>query len=155
MGYRNSFAPGEWYHCYSRGIDKRTVFAGHADYRRFVQLLYLMNSERNFTIDDLGKDARSNLLDIPKGDSLVGLGAFALSPNHYHLLVLETNAGGISRFMQKLGTAYTMYFNTKYERSGGLFTRPFRSRHVADDRHLQHVVDYIHLNPGEHSASTH
>lgn len=49
--------------------------------------------------------------------------------------------------MQKLGTAYTMYFNKKYDRSGGLFTRPFRSKHITDDRYLRWVFRYIHGNP--------
>ena len=57
--------------------------------------------------------------------------------------------GGISTFMQKLGTAYTMYFNAKYERSGNLFVKPFRAKHIADDRYFQHLVRYIHLNPAE------
>ena len=51
--------------------------------------------------------------------------------------------------MQKLGTAYTMYFNIKYNRSGGLFTRPFRSRHIQDDLYIQRVIQYIHCNPAE------
>ena len=49
--------------------------------------------------------------------------------------------------MQKLGTAYTMYFNIKNERVGGLFITPFRSKHVPGDRYFKHVVQYIHLNP--------
>ena len=51
--------------------------------------------------------------------------------------------------MQKLGTAYTMYFNAKNERVGNLFMKPFRARHVGDDRYFQHVLQYIHCNPAE------
>ena len=57
--------------------------------------------------------------------------------------------GGISRFMQKLGTAYTMYFNIKHERTGNLFVKPFRSRHIGEDRYFQRVVNYIHCNAAE------
>lgn len=42
-----------------------------------------------------------------------------------------------------------MYFNKKYERIGGLFITPFRSKHIDDDQYLQHVANYIHLNPAE------
>ena len=80
---------------------------------------------------------------------LVSIGAYCLMPNHFHLLLKEVVEGGIIRFMQKLGTAYAMYFNTKNERSGNLFLKPFRSRHVGDDRYFQRVVDYIHCNPAE------
>ncbi len=40
-----------------------------------------------------------------------------------------------------------MYFNTKYERSGPLFVRPFRAKHVADDDYLRWLFSYVHLNP--------
>lgn len=142
----NFFAPGEWYHCYSRGIDKRIVFQDKLDYQRFVVLLYLANASKILHRSDLGHLNHHELLMIPRGEPLISIGAYTLMPNHFHILLYQKNDGGISAFMQKLGTAYTMYFNIKYERSGGLFTRPFRARHVSDDRYFQHVVDYIHLN---------
>jgi hypothetical protein len=70
-------------------------------------------------------------------------------PNHFHLLLRETTEGGITMFMRKLGTAYTMYFNIKNERTGNLFVKPFRSRHIENDRYLQYVLQYIHFNPAE------
>jgi putative transposase len=70
-------------------------------------------------------------------------------PNHYHFVVKEVVEGGISKYMQKLGTGYTMYFNTRYCRTGSLFTRPFRARHIKDDEYLQKVVGYVHMNPAE------
>ncbi len=51
--------------------------------------------------------------------------------------------------MQRLGTSFTKYFNTKYDHVGNVFIGPFRSKYIADDRHLQHLVQYIHLNPIE------
>jgi hypothetical protein len=59
----------------------------------------------------------------------------------------------IVRFMQKLGTAYTMYFNKKNDRTGNLFTKPFKSRHVHNDAYFQRVVNYIHCNPAEKSET--
>lgn len=143
----NFFAPNEWYHCYNRGIDKRTVFETQLDYQRFIGLLYLTNASTTLHRSDLRNLNNHELFTIPRGEPLVSIGAYTLMPNHFHLLIFEKNKGGISAFMQKLGTAYTMYFNIKYERSGGLFTKPFRARHVSNDRYFQHVVDYIHLNP--------
>src|SRR3989344_2208067 len=145
----NFFAPGEWYHCYSRDIDKRIVFENRSDYQRFVILLYLANSSTTLHRSVLGHINHHELFTIPRGEPLVSICAYALMPNHFHLLLYEKGVGGISKFMQKLGTAYTMYFNIKIERSGGLFTKPFRARHVSDDTYFQYVVDYIHLNPLE------
>ena len=42
-----------------------------------------------------------------------------------------------------------MYFNIKHERIGNLFLKPFRSRHVHDDKYFRHVAQYIHLNSVE------
>ena len=69
--------------------------------------------------------------------------------NHPHLVVQEKQEGGITIFMRKLGTAYTMYFDRKYRRIGNLMVKPFRSKHIDDDRYLRRVVQYVHLNPAE------
>ncbi len=147
---RQPFGPDEWYHCYSRGVDKRTVFERPADYERFTDLLFTSNSEKPIHRSNLRKD-REALYSLERGAPLVGIGAYTLMPNHFHLLLKDvTEEGtGISRFMQKLGTAYTMYFNISRERTGGLFVKPFRSRHVADDRYFRRVAQYIHFNPIE------
>jgi len=77
------------------------------------------------------------------------VGAYCLMPNHFHILLKELRPNGITKFMQRLGTSYTMYFNVKNERVGGLFVTPFRSKHIADDRYYQRVAQYIHLNPAD------
>ncbi len=68
-------------------------------------------------------------------------------PNHFHILITQGDDGDISKFMQKVATAYVMYYNKKYERSGGLFEGKFKSEHVNDDRYLKYLFSYIHLNP--------
>jgi putative transposase len=142
------FQIDEWFHCYSRGIDKRTVYESEDDAERFLQLLYLVNSSEDLRRDNLSLKTEK-IMAHSRGEPLVSIGAYCLMPNHYHLLLKEIREDGISRFMQKLGTAYTMYFNKKYDRVGGLFVKPFRARHVVDDRYFQKVVDYIHCNPAE------
>jgi len=68
-------------------------------------------------------------------------------PNHFHILITEKIEGGISKFMQKLSTAYSMYYNKKYERTGGLFEGKFKSQHANTDRYLKYLFSYTHLNP--------
>lgn len=70
-------------------------------------------------------------------------------PNHFHLLMTPVNdkEAGVSKFMKKLGTAYAMYFNTRYERVGSLFEGKFRSEHLDSDRYLKYIFSYVHLNP--------
>ena len=144
---RIPFAEGEWYHCYNRSIEKRVAFADVQDYRRFLELLYLANDEAPLRRDDLRTRKFEEVLESPRSKPIVAIGAFCLMPNHYHLVLKEISPGGITAFMRKIGTAYTLYFNTRHERTGNLFLRPFRSRHIADDRYFQHLIHYVHSNP--------
>ncbi|OGG49324.1 hypothetical protein A3G63_02195 [Candidatus Kaiserbacteria bacterium RIFCSPLOWO2_12_FULL_52_8] len=147
---KSAFAVGEWYHCYSRGVDKRIVYEDEEDYMRFLEQLYLANSNTPLRRDDIiGSRDFEEILTIPRNGTLVAIEAFCLMPNHFHLVIKEIVEGGISAFMQKLGTSYAMYFNWRYERSGNLFVKPFRSRHISDDRYFQHLIKYLHCNPAE------
>ena len=49
--------------------------------------------------------------------------------------------------MQKLITAYTMYFNKLNDRNGVLFQGRYKSKHLSYDQYLKYVISYIHLNP--------
>lgn len=146
---KTPFATDEWYHCYSRGIDKRITYEDVRDYYRFLEQLYLANSEIPLRRDDIGTQHFEKILQTKRNGALVSIGAFCLMPNHFHLVLKEISGNGITTFMQKLGTAYTMYFNGRYTRTGSLFVKPFRSRHIEDDRHLQHLINYVHCNPAE------
>lgn len=146
---KTQFAIDEWYHCYNRGVDKRITYEDEGDYRRFLEQLYLANDDMPLKRDDIGMRDFEEILQIPRDGTLVAIGAFCLMPNHYHLVLKEIVEGGITLFMQKLGTAYTMYFNARYERTGNLFIKPFRSRHIDTDRYLQYLINYLHYNPAE------
>lgn len=78
----------------------------------------------------------------------MAVGAFCLMPGHFHLALKEVMGGGITAFMRKLGTAYTAYFNARYERMGNLFLKPFRSiGNAPNDRSLHQLISYVHANP--------
>lgn len=135
---------GEYYHIYNRGNSKQKIFHDHEDYTHFIALLYACNQKENFKVDNLHKG--ESLYDIERGNALVSVGAYALMPNHFHLLITERENGSISKFIQKLSTAYVMYYNKKYERTGGLFEGKFKSQHPATDRYLKYLFSYIYLN---------
>jgi putative transposase len=150
---KTAFAPGEWYHCYNRGVDKRILFKNTSDYQRFVMLLYASNGTRPVTLKDIGKNSQGPSLglvvEVERGEQLVDVGAYALMPNHYHLLIRECVEGGLTTFMRKLGTGYAMSFNLKYQRVGTLFSSRFQARHVDEDSYMRRLVHYIHGNPAE------
>jgi REP element-mobilizing transposase RayT len=139
-----NFAEGEYFHIYNRGSDKRDVFTNHYDYLRFIESLYLFNSVERIVFRLVPKKQR---FSIERGETLVDIGAYCLMPNHFHLLIRAKSDNGTSVFMQKLQTAYTMYFNKKYERNGVLFQGPFKAEHADRDEYLKYLFSYIHLNP--------
>jgi len=150
MGYRREpFAPEEWYHVYNRGIDKRDIFYDTYDFQRFKKLLYLANGTDDINFELLKDIPYADIFMLPRGNSLVAMGAFCLMNNHPHLVLQEKKEGGITAFMHKLGTAYTSYFNRRHDRIGNLMVKPFRSKHIDTDGYLHRVVQYVHLNSAE------
>jgi putative transposase len=144
MERKFSFSVDEYYHVYSRGTERREIFLDANDKERFVKLLFVLNSGRQFKFRDVKDISYSN---IQRGNPRTAIGAFCLMPNHFHLLLRETEEKGISIFMGKLLTAYSMYFNKKYKRTGGLFESTFRAEHADNDNYLKYLFAYIHLNP--------
>ena len=141
-----SFVSGEYYHIYNRGNSKQKIFLDEADYGRFLKLLFLCNSKLKINFRDV-IDATKNIFIFEREETLVDIGAFCLMPNHFHLLIREKEDGNISLFMKKLLTAYVMYFNKKYERTGSLFEGKFKAEHAGEDNYLKYLFSYIHLNP--------
>src|SRR3989344_4514771 len=128
---KDPFAVGEYYHLYSRGVDKRKVFLNAQDYRKFQFLMYVCNSEKSIVLRNIRKS-------FDRGETIVDIGAFCLMPNHFHILVREKIENGISLFMRKLLTGYSMYFNLKHDRKGKLFDGAFKAINASDDRYLKY-----------------
>ncbi len=137
---------GEYYHIYNRGTEKRNIFLSKQDYERFLSLLYLCNSNAPVLLRRQGRTL-AEVKKIERSKPLVDISAFCLMPNHFHLIIYEREQGGISRFIQKLTTGYTMYFNKVHERTGVLFQGKYKASHIATDKYLKHLISYIHLNP--------
>ena len=137
------FAVGEYYHIYNRGNSKQNIFHDPDDYGRFLKLMFLSNGKENFNVRSIG----NKIYNFNRGKQLVDIGAYCLMPNHFHILLTQTNNGDVSKFIHKLLTGYSMYYNKKYERVGALFEGKFKSEHANNDRYLKYLFSYIHLNP--------
>lgn len=133
----------EYYHIYNRGNSKQSIFLDEQDYRVFQFYLYIMNMERRITSREVGDVSYS----YERETRLVDIGAYCLMPNHFHILLTQKSEKGASKFMLKLSTAYSMYFNQKYKRTGSLCEGVFKSKHIADDIYLKYLYSYIHINP--------
>ncbi|HUO55938.1 MAG TPA: transposase [Candidatus Paceibacterota bacterium] len=114
-----------------------------------MEALYLSNSESILQRSSFQKRDHDHIMQLQRGKQIVDIAAYCMMPNHFHILLREMAEGGITKFMHKVGTSYTMYFNAKRGRTGNLFVKPFRSKYIADDRYFKRVVQYIHLNPAE------
>ena len=141
------FTNNEIYHLYNRGVEKRNVYLDKQDHYRFIHCLYEFNDQAPANNLWYHFNKNSEVQPRYKGDPLIEILAFCLMPNHYHLLVRQKAKKGIVQFMQKLGTGYTMYFNQKYDRVGGLFQGRFKAVPVTQNSHLLYLPYYIHLNP--------
>jgi len=145
------FAEEQIYHIYNRGVEKRNVFLDDEDYLRFIHNLFEFNDATPVLNAGYYFDPKTINSEVQKERKqrklLVEILVFTLMPNHFHLLLRQQRANGIVRFMQKLGTGYTMYFNKKYDRVGGLFQGRFKAVLVDKEAHFIHLPCYIHTNP--------
>lgn len=144
---KTSFAEGEFYHIYNRGVEKRQIFANTRDIGRFLQAMDAFN-----VIEPIGSiyenSFRKNQSQKSKArqKKLVNIICYCLNSNHYHLLLEQAAERGIEKFMHRLGVGYTNYFNLKNKRSGVLFQGAFKAIHVDTNDYLLRVGAYINLN---------
>ncbi len=106
-----------------RGVDGQDIFTDQKDYSSFIKRL-----------GDLLVETKTSCY------------AWALIPNHFHLL-LRTGNVPVSHLMKRLLTGYAVVFNRRHNRSGHLFQNRYKSILCQEDSYLLELVRYIHLNP--------
>lgn len=116
-------APGALHHIICRGIEQRPIFEDDYDRERFVERLATVLKE-----------------------TATPCYAWALIPNHFHLLI-RTGSVPVPSVMRRLLTGYAVSFNLRHHRSGHLFQNRYKSILCQEDRYLVELVRYIHLNP--------
>jgi len=154
MGIRNiEFINGEYYHVFNRGVDKRIVFNTKEQQDFFFNRLWLLNTTdaRKYVANQRSRYKDKTI--TAQGDQLVDIVAYCLLPNHYHLLLKQKVDNGISQFMQRLGTSYTMYFNQQEKRTGSLFQGKFKAKHLKGEFSLPVLSAYVNLNYMHHKIN--
>jgi REP element-mobilizing transposase RayT len=106
-----------------RGIERRRIFETTTDRQDFV----------------------TRLEAVVKGTGL-RVFAWALLPNHVHLLV-RTGPQPLATAMRRLLTGYAVAFNHRHKRHGHLFQNRYKSVLVEEEPYLLELTRYIHLNP--------
>ena len=115
--------PGQAMHVMVRGNNREILFFNDADRR--IYLDWLREASKQF------------------GSAVH---AFALMPNHVHLLMTPQNADSLAKTMQSLGRRYAQYFNQQHHRSGTIWEGRYRSSLIDPDYFLR-CQRYIELNP--------
>jgi REP element-mobilizing transposase RayT len=116
-------APGTLHHVILRGLEHGAIVKDEMDREAFVTRL--------------GATAQAT------GTAIY---AWALLPNHAHLL-LRSGPAGLPRFMRRLLTGYAVTFNRRHKRVGHLFQNRYKSIVCEEDTYFRELVRYIHLNP--------
>lgn len=138
-----TFTTDCYYHIYNRGVEKRVIFQDTKDYQR------LLLSLEEFNNPEPGHISTRPIYEATPRRKLVEILGYCLMPTHYHLLLKQINDTGITQFMHKLGTGYTMFFNKRWSHSGVIFESTFKAKIIENDDYLIHLSRYIHLNPLE------
>jgi len=143
------YVDNSFYHIYNRGVNKQAIFLGDSDYRYFLYLLrkYLDPTFKKRYIDPV--TGGNHFVEGASFMEDVKLIAFTLMPNHFHLLIHNVSKYGMARLLRRIGTSYSLYFNKKYDRVGGLFQDTYKAVMITNQEHLLHLSCYVHLNPTE------
>ena len=137
---------GSIMHVMKRGARGMEIVRDKQDCYNFARSLYLLNDmhqENDWRTYVVGKPLFYRPESWPKRVPLVSILAWTLLDNHFHLLLQELEAGGIAKFMQRLGGSMTLSFNEKYGERGSIFQGGYRGRVVETDEYLQYVHAYI------------
>jgi putative transposase len=116
--------PGHPHHVIQRGNNRQAIFASPPDYQMMLDLLD--ENARKFG---------------------VGIHAYVLMGNHFHLLATPQTLDGLPQMMQAVGRRYVRYFNDRQKRSGTLWEGRYKSTLIQTERYLLACMAYIDLNP--------
>jgi REP element-mobilizing transposase RayT len=116
-------APDTLHHVMVRGIERTALFR-----------------------DDVDRDAFMTRVAALADAGALTVFAWALLPNHAHLLV-RTGSRPLPRSMRALLTGYAGAFNRRHKRVGHLFQNRYKSIVVEAESYLLELVRYLHLNP--------
>ena len=136
----------DYYHVFNRGAHKQNIFRNRHDMFRFLDGLVFFN-DANGNSKKMIHTALKNRRNQTGLTCLVTIHAYCLLPNHFHLLVSCEEPSRLSKFMQKLGSGYSGYFNEKYEEhSGTIFQGTYKKVQVESEEHLFQLLAYINGN---------
>ena len=113
-----------FYHIMSQGLNKEYIFKTKDSMELYKKLMYFKRDKLNI-----------NIL------------AYCIMNNHVHILINTDTISDLSKYMQKINSAYSNYYNRLNNRVGYVFRDRFRSEEILTQRQLFNCLRYIHYNP--------
>lgn len=163
---KDSFGVGDFVHVYNCGNRKASIVRDLVDQYRFLACLRYYNDHDSgeFLMRAVFGQREDRYQSPWKIDAfrdqgfvwprkteqkpIVNVISYVLMENHYHLVLQEITQGGITEFMRKIGTGYTLYSNIRHNELGKVFQGSYKARLISTARYLQYIDIYVQtLNP--------
>jgi len=114
------------YHVINRAIGRLKIFESEKDYLLFEEALA-----------DAKEETGMRIL------------AYAIMPNHWHLVLYPRNAGDLGTFMHRLTNTHTrrVHVRTRTIGHGSLYQGRYKSFIVQNDSHFLTLLKYVERNP--------
>jgi len=157
MRYEN-FLQNEIYHLAVSGAGESILFIDDEDRTRFIFLITHFQSPTQIyninwhTNRFLKKGA---FTPTPEKQKLILSGrnvellSFVILKDQFHLLLRNLAEGITSVYMQRILTAYSKYFNKKYNKRGHVFSGPFRAKKIKNNEELLKISAQFHISAKE------
>lgn len=157
------YIENNYYHIYNRGVEKRLIFIDEQDSAVFLSYLksYLLPKNEKLLLEKLSDlsisyKEKGEILKLLRMNNFYGeitLLAYCLMPNHFHFFIKQKSSVSMDKFMQSLGTRYTMYFNRKYKRVGSLYQDTYKAVSIETEEQFIYLSKYIHKQALIHQSS--
>lgn len=140
-----------YFHIYNNGVENRNLFNDQQDYDIFLGYLknYLTPPPDSETVKKTFSVKGRTYRGIPHQPknyfNEVELIAYSLMPDHFHLLLSQKLPGSLEKLIRSLCTRYAIYYNKKYQRSGSLFSGPYKKVDITDVSELLYLTRNFHL----------
>jgi len=144
---------GSYYHIFNRSIAQFRIFEKADFCERFVQMLDLYRfPDFNYKYSvflNLSMTNQEAVIERLKNSTqkYISIIAYCVMPTHFHLILRQDAADGITKYMAKVLNSYSRYFNLSHQRKGPLWEGHFENVLVKSDEQMLHLTRYIHLNP--------
>lgn len=122
--YPRNYTNTSFFHVMTQGINKSFIFNTSDDINYYISLLYKLINDYNINII-----------------------AYCIMNNHAHILLQTKSIEHLSKFMQRVDTSYSRFYNKKYSHVGFVFRNRFRSEGIFTEEQLYNCINYIYNNP--------